>query len=114
MSNFPRQYRLVTQAEYKALFNQSNKVSYRFLTILYKKNNNLYGRIGLIVGKRVAKKAVTRNKIKRVIRESFRFQQQKLSGIDLIVIARKQCDKLSKQKLREGIDQLWEKLLMLQ
>jgi ribonuclease P protein component len=63
------------------------------------------------VGKRVAKKAVSRNQIKRVIRESFRFQQKKLSGIDIIVIARQQCDKLSKQKLREGIEQLWEKLI---
>lgn len=109
--SFPRSHRLVTQAEYKLLFNKAKKVSHRFLTILYKKNNNLYGRLGLIVGKRVAKKAVSRNQIKRVIRESFRFQQDKLSGIDIIVIARQQCDKLSKQKLREGIDQLWERLL---
>jgi ribonuclease P protein component len=109
--SFPRSHRLVTQAEYKTLFKKAHKVSHRFLTILYKKNNNLYGRLGLIVGKRVAKKAVSRNQIKRVIRESFRFQQDKLSGIDIIVIARQQCDKLSKQKLREGIDQLWAKLL---
>jgi ribonuclease P protein component len=111
--SFPRSHRLVTQTEYKSLFNKAQKVSHRFLTILYKKNNNLYGRLGLIVGKRIAKKAVSRNQIKRVIRESFRSQQDKLSGIDIIVIARQQCDKLSKQKLREGIDQLWERLLTL-
>lgn len=114
MSCFPRRHRLVNQAEYDALFNQSHRITHRSLTILYKKNNHLYSRIGLIVGKRVAKKAVSRNKIRRVIRESFRFQQNKLPGIDIIVIARRQCDKLSKQKLREGIDRLWEKLLMLQ
>ena len=108
---FPRTHRLVSQSEYKLLFNKSRKLNDRFLTILYRKNNNLYGRLGLIVAKRVAKHAVTRNRIKRVIRESFRFQHAKLSGIDIIVIARQQCDKLSKQKLREGIDQLWERLL---
>lgn len=114
MQCFPRQQRLVTQAEFNTLFDQSNRVNYRFLTVLFKKNNHLYGRIGLIVGKRIAKKAVTRNKIRRVIRESFRSQQKKFTGMDMIVIARKHCDKLSKQKLREGIDRLWEKLLTSQ
>jgi ribonuclease P protein component len=114
MNGLPRIHKLVTQAEYKALFDQSRRVNGRVLTILYIKNNKLYGRMGLIVGKRVAKKAVSRNKIKRVIRESFRSCKKKLAGIDMIVIARKQCDKLSKQKLREGIDKLWEKLLMSQ
>lgn len=107
---FPRSHRLVTPSEYKSLFTQSKKTACRFLTMLYKQNNHLYGRLGIVVGKRVAKKAVSRNRIKRVIRESFRYQQDKLTGIDVVVIARQECDQLSKQKLREGIDKLWEKL----
>jgi len=114
MNCFPRSHRLVTQAEYNALFDKAKKINSCLLSIRYKKNNHLHGRIGLIVGKRSAKKAVSRNKIKRVIRESFRLHQNKLSGMDIVVIARKQCDKLSKQKLRESIDQLWKELLMLQ
>jgi ribonuclease P protein component len=111
---FPRNNRLVIQAEYQSLFKKAHKISHRFLKILFKKNNCLYGRLGLIVAKRVAKKAVTRNQIKRVIRESFRHHQEQLIGMDIIVIAREPCDKLNKHILREGIDQLWEKLLISQ
>ncbi|MBV8801427.1 MAG: ribonuclease P protein component [Gammaproteobacteria bacterium] len=111
---FPRNNRLVIQAEYQSLFKKAHKVSHRFLKILFKKNHCLQGRLGLIVAKRVAKKAVTRNQIKRVIRESFRLHQEKLMGIDIIVIARQPCDIISKQVLREGIDKLWEKLLTSQ
>jgi ribonuclease P protein component len=78
---------------------------------LFKPNNNLQARIGIIVGKRVAKLAVTRNQIKRVVRESFRLHQTKLQGFDIIVIARQQCDSLDKVQLREGIDKLWQRLI---
>lgn len=64
-----------------------------------------------MVGKRVAAHSVTRNRIKRVIRESFRAKQQELSGFDIVVIARHQCDTLSKVELRKGLDKLWERLI---
>lgn len=65
-----------------------------------------------MVGKRVAAHAVTRNRIKRVIRESFRAKQNELQGLDIVVIARHQCDTLSKIELRKGLDKLWEKLII--
>lgn len=109
--SFPRTHRLLTKAEYKSVFDQSMKVSGRHLLILFKPNKKSHARLGLMVGKRVANLAVARNQIKRAIRESFRVNQDKLKGFDLVVIARQQCDTLSKQKLRESIEKLWEKLL---
>jgi len=109
--SFPRSHRLVNKAEYKSLFDKSNKVSQRCLLILFKPNQKSHARLGLVIGKRAVNSAVIRNRIKRILRESFRQNQEKLKGLDIIIIARQQCDKLSKQKLREGIDQLWEKLL---
>lgn len=109
--SFPRYHRLVAKAEFDSLFNNASKVSQKHLVVLFKPNKTRYARLGIIVGKRVAKKAVTRNQFKRVMRESFRHYQQKLSGVDIVVIARQSFDKLGKQKLREGIDQLWQKLL---
>lgn len=78
--------------------------------ILYKPNSACLARLGLVVGKRTAKSAVVRNRIKRVIRESFRNNRDRLQGVDIIVIARQHCDTLSKKKLREGIEELWDKL----
>lgn len=108
--SFPRSHRLISQAEYKSLFDKSNKVSQRYLLALFKPNQKSCARLGLVIGKRAVNKAVNRNQIKRIVRESFRLKQEMLKGLDIVIIARQQCDKLSKQKLREGIDQLWEKL----
>ena len=66
--------------------------------------------MGVIVGKRNAQLAASRNRIKRVIRDSFRMNQYHLAGFDIIVIARKGCDKLSKILLRKGADDLWKKI----
>ena len=108
--HFPRNQRLLTKAEFKSVFDQSRKVSQKHLLVLFKASPQAKNRLGVIVGKRVAKKAVTRNTIKRIMRESFRLNQAMFSGLDLIIIARAQCDKLEKVELRRGIDKLWEKL----
>ena len=79
--------------------------------VLYRFNQKEHARIGIIVPKRVVNKAVARNRIKRVVRDSFRLNQEKLVGWDIVVIARSHCDTLSKGKIRKGIDDLWEKLL---
>lgn len=107
---FPRHQRLVSKADYKSVFDESKKFSEKHLLILFRPNQKSYARMGLIVGKNISKSAVVRNRIKRVIRESFRHIQSKLNNVDVIVIARQQCDKLSKENLRKGIDQLWKKL----
>lgn len=108
---FPRSHKLVTKADYKITLDKPFKISHKHLLILFKPNQSLHGRLGLMVGKRVANLAVTRNSIKRVIRESFRVKQKELNGFDIVVIARHQCDTLSKVELRKGLDKLWEKLI---
>jgi len=108
---FPRSHRLAAKAEFSRVFDEPFKVSQRHLTVLYKSNQKKHARIGIIVGKRVANSAVARNRIRRVVRDSFRLNQERLIGWDIVVIARQQCDVLSKEKIRKGIDDLWERLL---
>lgn len=81
------------------------------MLILFKPNQKAHARLGVIVGKRVANEASDRNRIKRIVRESFRLKQDELKGWDIVVIARQQCGTLDKLKLRKGIDDLWAKLL---
>lgn len=109
--SFSRSHRLVAQAEFKQVFDNPVKISQQYLMILCRLNQKEHARIGIIVGKRVANNAVDRNRIRRIVRDSFRLNQKKLVGWDIIVIARQQCDTLSREKIRKGIDNLWEKLL---
>ena len=42
-------------------------------------------RLGVVVGKKLLKRAVDRNKVKRIIREQFRVQRPSLPACDLVV-----------------------------
>lgn len=44
-------------------------------------------RLGLAVSRKVSKRAVERNRIKRVVRESFRGEREGLPALDILVIA---------------------------
>ncbi len=107
---FSREHRIITKKEFKYIFDKAEKISQKHLFILFKPNLLSSARLGLSIGKRTAKSAVVRNRIKRIIRESFRSHRMHLKKVDIVVIARQPCEKLSNQKLREGIDKLWEKL----
>lgn len=55
-------------------------------------------RLGLVVAKRNVKLAVARNKLKRLIRESFRRQQVQLNGLDVVVVVKKDFGLLPHEK----------------
>lgn len=44
-----------------------------------------FARIGLVVGKKIARRAVQRNYMKRTLRELFRQQQSSLGGMDILI-----------------------------
>jgi ribonuclease P protein component len=110
LKSFSRDRRLLAKAEFQAVFDESKKISQRYLLALFKPNQQAGARVGIMVGKRAVSLAVERNQIKRVIRESFRDNQTKLQGLDIIVIVRHQCNILTKVQLREGVEKLWQNL----
>jgi ribonuclease P protein component len=66
-------------------------------------------RLGIIIAKQHVKKAVDRNAIRRVIRESFRHHKDRLKGLDIIVLLRSECTPLGDKKaLRDNVDHLWQ------
>jgi len=70
-------------------------------TILHKKNTLGYPRIGIVVAKRNAKRAVDRNFIKRAVRDSFRNNKAKLPANDYVVIL-KRPGKFAKMSLQRN------------
>ena len=73
-----------------------------FLLIL-RKNNKDARRLGLVVGRKVGG-AVSRNRIKRLIREFFRLNKEKIpESSDLIVLAKKD---IRIKGYREVLDEL--------
>jgi ribonuclease P protein component len=54
------------------------------LDLLAAPNGLDYARLGLIVPKKIISTAVGRNRVKRLIRESFRLNQAELVGLDVV------------------------------
>jgi ribonuclease P protein component len=57
----------------------------RYLTLYARANQLNYARLALIVPKKFAAHAVTRNRIRRLAREAFRLRQAELEGLDCVV-----------------------------
>ncbi len=66
-------------------------------------------RLGLIISKKAAPKAVDRNRIKRLVRESFR-QQQSLKSADYVVMAKPSVKQLTNQQVFESLQHLWQRI----
>jgi len=61
-------------------------------------------RLGLVVPKRILKRAVDRNRAKRQIRESFRLARPELPAWDIVVLV------TGVGNVRAAADQLWQRV----
>ncbi len=98
-------------SEYKKVFTKPTKSTDQFFTLLVIKNDYGYPRLGLAIAKKNIRKAVTRNLVKRTVRENFRLQQQELINIDIVVLARRDAANASPALLRKSLDKHWLKII---
>ena len=70
-------------------------------------------RLGLTIAKKQLKRAVDRNRVKRIAREAFRHQQSTLAGIDIVVLCRSGATGLDKGEIRRKLDRLFDKIARL-
>jgi len=107
---FPKSARLNTPEDFKVVFKQANKLNFSGFTIYVLKTDQTDSRLGLAISKKSVKKAVSRNRIKRIIRDSFRLRRCKLDGWDIVFVSRKAADQLSKSELQALSTKVWKRL----
>lgn len=110
--SFSSQSRLRSKQDFQSVFAKCRKITRKYLLALYIPNSWPYSRLGIIIAKHHVKRAVDRNQIRRVIRESFRQRKEIVKGLDIIVLMRSECATLSKKALRDDVDNLWQQLLI--
>jgi ribonuclease P protein component len=81
------------------------------MTLLAISNDRDNPRLGLVISRKAARTAVARNRIKRLVRESFRHARQQLGGLDIVVIGRPGIALQANQAFAESLDKLWKKLI---
>lgn len=105
---FAKAARLLRPAEFKFVFDAAAlKISSKEVLILARANTLARPRIGLVIAKKHVRMANQRNRVKRVIRESFRHQQA-LGAWDIIVLARGGIGQLDNPALQAQFTQLWQ------
>jgi ribonuclease P protein component len=107
---FTRELRLLTPAQFKTVFTNPIKASSAEITLLAVPNEMQHPRLGLTVAKRHVKRANQRNRIKRVIRDSFRLNQHDLPPLDIVVLVRGGVLDMDNEQLRKLVEKLWRKL----
>lgn len=111
-NTFPRELRLVTPSQFSRVFDHPVKAVSDHITILAKFNDLENPRLGLTIAKKKEKTAVGRNRIKRIIRDSFRLNQHNLPNIDIVVIARNQIGEADNKHLHKQLNKLWKKIAL--
>ncbi|WP_231950987.1 ribonuclease P protein component [Legionella waltersii] len=94
--------------EYDEVFKRSQKISTNLFIVLYKENNLSYPRLGLALSKKMISKAHDRNRVKRLIRESFRMA--KLPPMDLVVLAKPGLAVQNNLGINVKLNTTWEKI----
>ena len=74
--------------EFQMVYNEGKSNANKYLVLYYRKNDLEYNRLGISVSKKVGN-SVVRHRTTRLIRESYRLNQDNLkTGYDMVVIAR--------------------------
>jgi ribonuclease P protein component len=109
--DYGREKRLLTPRQFKAVFDSpSGKAPGKNVLLLARANDFDHPRLGLVIGKKSVKLSVERNRLKRLIRDSFRLNQELLAGMDIVVVARKGLGDLDNPELHLQFGKLWKRL----
>ena len=107
---FTRSQRLLNAAAFDAVYKRRTRVVDDCFAVNYAPNDLGHARLGLSIGGRAVGNSVARNRVKRMVRESFRLMAPQLGPFDLVVGARNGARTAHNAQLRESLDGLWKKI----
>jgi len=111
---FSRQSRLLKPAEFKLVFQQPIRSGDDCFRILARANGIQRHRLGMAVSKKACARAVGRNRIKRVVRESFRTRMSGAvpdNALDFVVLPTVEATNQSNKTLDESLSAHWKRLI---
>lgn len=99
------------QSDYPPVFKDGKRFfSNGFLAIAYCDNTQSISRLGLAISKKHLAKATSRNTVKRIARETFRYEQHKFNGLNIIFVLTKKPEEFSKALVWKHIRHIWKKI----
>ncbi|WP_283401003.1 ribonuclease P protein component [Desulfurobacterium pacificum] len=106
---FKKHERLRKQKEFERVFKEGRSYGGNAVAFYFAESEAGFPRAGFIASKKISKKAVIRNRAKRLMREVFRLNKHKLKPVDIIFIARKGIVGRKLQEVEEDFLKLAQK-----
>ncbi|MDX2428389.1 MAG: ribonuclease P protein component [Xanthomonadales bacterium] len=113
MMKFSRQSRLLKPAQFRLVFQRPIRSFDDYFRVMARVNGIQQHRLGMAVSKKACAKAVGRNRIKRLVRESFRARMIEPAtdhALDIVVLPTAQAAKQTNKQLDESLSIHWQKL----
>jgi ribonuclease P protein component len=107
----PKRYRLLRPANFSAVLDHRCRTRDAIFTVYGKPNSLAHVRLGVVVSRKVSLKAVVRNRVKRLVRESARHHQQQLTGMDLVVIAQRDAAVALAPGISTSLERHWTSII---
>ena len=106
----PARLRLRHKGDFDVAYARGRRTGDGLFSVTVMRNDVGAPRLGLAVAVKVAGGAVPRNRLRRIIRESFRLHQHQLPAVDLVVSARPPARTAAAAALRASLAALWKKV----
>ncbi len=107
---FGPQLRLRSKLQFDAIYAGGRRIDDRLFALRVKPNGLTHPRVGLAVAVKTAGNAVARNRLRRLIRESFRLAQFELPAVDIVVAAKFSAREAPAEALRASLAALWQRV----
>ena len=104
-----KENRLLDAAAFSRVFKKATRSRDKWFTVLCRKNDKDIARLGLAISKKHCRKAHSRNRIKRIVRESFRQHQALLAGLDVVVINQPPAATAANRPLFDSLAGHWQR-----
>ena len=110
-ARFTKEQRLLTPAAFREVFDApERKLHQSHLMAFVRTNTHEQPRVGMAITKRKVPTAVSRNLIKRQIREQFRVKASILENKDIVFIVKNSVKGISKLELKNEINNIFKKI----
>lgn len=106
----PDACRLKSPGQFSSVFKAANRRGGRLFTLFVRSNENTIPRLGVAVAKRFFKRAHDRNRFKRLVRENFRVHKEKLAGLDVVIVMKKEASLCTNREFSDTLRHAWSNL----
>ncbi len=110
-ARFPKTVRVRSRAEYSRVFEHAKRIRHAWMTLHYlpPQSEAAPARLGYAVSRKVDRRAVERNRIKRLLRETFRQRQAWLRPGDWVVVIKPLARNMPNDRLADVFVQLLQR-----